>query len=368
MYRIYILPGLVFQSVIIGGGYGSGREMVEFFLSNGPVGALLGTLVVAAIWAISLAITFELARKWRAYEYRTFFRHLIGPGWRLFEMTYILLAVLILSVLASATADVFSKGLRLPAWMGILLLIGATTVIVATGNRIVARAFATWSVALYSGYLVLVVLALGVLGDDITLAIQSGGIGSAWALDATQYAAYTLAAIAPVLFSVEFIKTRRQAVVSGIAAGVLGTLPASMIILAMVSVYPAVLEEPIPIMHLLNALDIQWFSLVFQIILVGTFIETAVGIIHAFNERLFPKASDQKVSRPKVRALLCLAIMGFSVYIAGRFGIIDLIAKGYGTIAYILVALVVVPLLSRGLWLAFAGRAAENLVSVREVK
>ena len=30
-FQRYLLPGFVFQSVIIAGGYGTGRELVEFF-------------------------------------------------------------------------------------------------------------------------------------------------------------------------------------------------------------------------------------------------------------------------------------------------------------------------------------------------
>ena len=38
----YLLPGFIFQSVVIAGGYGTGRELVEFFLTQGPLGGLLG--------------------------------------------------------------------------------------------------------------------------------------------------------------------------------------------------------------------------------------------------------------------------------------------------------------------------------------
>ena len=34
-FRVYLLPGFVFQSIIIGGGYGTGRELVEWFMSQG---------------------------------------------------------------------------------------------------------------------------------------------------------------------------------------------------------------------------------------------------------------------------------------------------------------------------------------------
>jgi uncharacterized membrane protein YkvI len=35
LYR-YIVPGLVIQAVLVGGGYATGRELVEFFISKGP--------------------------------------------------------------------------------------------------------------------------------------------------------------------------------------------------------------------------------------------------------------------------------------------------------------------------------------------
>ena len=33
-FQKYLLPGFVFQSLMIGGGYGTGREIVEFFLDQ----------------------------------------------------------------------------------------------------------------------------------------------------------------------------------------------------------------------------------------------------------------------------------------------------------------------------------------------
>ena len=45
------LPGFLFQSVIIGGGYATGRELVEFFLSSGPLYGLLGMLVTSVAFS-----------------------------------------------------------------------------------------------------------------------------------------------------------------------------------------------------------------------------------------------------------------------------------------------------------------------------
>jgi len=40
-FQKYLLPGFIFQSLIIGGGYGTGRELVEFFLTAGPLAGLV---------------------------------------------------------------------------------------------------------------------------------------------------------------------------------------------------------------------------------------------------------------------------------------------------------------------------------------
>ena len=45
------LPNFLFQSVIVGGGYATGCEWVECFLSAGPLGGSLDLFVLAVIGA-----------------------------------------------------------------------------------------------------------------------------------------------------------------------------------------------------------------------------------------------------------------------------------------------------------------------------
>ena len=70
-FEQYILPGIIFQSVLIGGAYATGREIVEYGAKFGS----LGIWSVAAIFAgftIFVSLTYEFARLNRAYDYRTF--------------------------------------------------------------------------------------------------------------------------------------------------------------------------------------------------------------------------------------------------------------------------------------------------------
>ena len=45
----------MFQSVIIGGGYGTGAELKEFFLEYGPMGGLLG-MMIAMVMAMVMVM------------------------------------------------------------------------------------------------------------------------------------------------------------------------------------------------------------------------------------------------------------------------------------------------------------------------
>ena len=101
-FQRIILPGLLFQSVIIAGGYATGRELVEFFLSTGPLAGILGMGLAALAFSVIAALSFEFARLGRTYDYRSFFKQLLGPAWFLFEIAYLILGILVVAVIGAA--------------------------------------------------------------------------------------------------------------------------------------------------------------------------------------------------------------------------------------------------------------------------
>ena len=44
-FQRFVLPGLAFKAVVIGGGYATGREIAEFFLPAGPWGGIAAMAV-----------------------------------------------------------------------------------------------------------------------------------------------------------------------------------------------------------------------------------------------------------------------------------------------------------------------------------
>ena len=100
-----ILPGIILQSVLIGGGYATGREIVEYGAKYGAMGWLSGfaTFVGFALVAI---LSFELIRLYKVYDFKSFLKQLIGPLYHVFDVVYLLFMVIIIAVMSSATGAV----------------------------------------------------------------------------------------------------------------------------------------------------------------------------------------------------------------------------------------------------------------------
>jgi uncharacterized membrane protein YkvI len=347
----YLLPGLVFQSVIIGGGYATGRELVEFFLARGPLPGLLGLLVAGLVFAAVMATAYEFARQTGAHDYRTFCRRLLGPGWVLYELAYIALVVLILAVVGSAAGELASDSLGLPpvaGTVGMMVLVGMLTFF---GSALIGSVLAGWSVLLYAVYLLLFALTLAAHGDAIALSLREPPAQEgSWALSGMRYAAYNLS-LPAVLFCMTLLKTRRQAVGAGIMTGLIAIVPALLFYAAMLAYYPAIVAQPVPALFLMMQLDLPWLRVLFQLVVFGTFVETGAGVLHAINERIDVQARERGKALPRwARPAVAGALLLLSIYGATTFGIVDLIARGYGLLSWVFIAVLIVPLMTIGLW------------------
>ncbi len=350
-FQKYFLPGFVFQSVVIGGGYGTGRELVEFFLTDGPAAGLIGIVVSMMIWSLVLAISFEFARLHKAYDYRSFINSLLGKGWIGYELVYVIGMILVVSVLGSAAGELVAEVFAIPDIIGIVTMILVVGILVFYGTSLIEKVLSIWSFALYAVYIVLIIAALFIFGTSIGENISVTREGSNWMLSGARYAAYNVGIMPAMLFAVRHIETRREAVISGSLAGVIAMLPGAFIYIAMLSQYPDILSVPIPADFLLSRMDMPMLRLVFQIILFGTLIETGVGLIHGFNERISGVYEERGSRMPRLlRFGIALTILVLAIFIADAVGIVDLIASGYGALTWGYWVVFLIPVLTVGVW------------------
>lgn len=348
--RRYLLPGFVFQSVVIAGGYGTGRELAEFFLSEGPLGGLLAMGVSTLVWSGVCMVSYEFARSFQVFDYRTFFQELLGSGWVLFEGCYILLLIIILAVIAAASGAILEETFGLSYWVGVAGAMVAVGGLVLGGSQTIERVMAGWSVVLYTLYIVFFVWCVTRFGGEISSALAVSKPGTHWVVGGVEYAAYNVALIPALLFSVRHARSRKETLTAGFLTGPIAMIPAFLFFFAMVGQYPQILDRPVPANYLLELLGSRAFQICFQVVLFGTLIETGTGLIHGVNERIAHVFTERGREMPGVvRLWVALGLLVVGTGLA-RFGIIDLIAKGYGTLTWAFLFLFVIPVLTLGIW------------------
>jgi uncharacterized membrane protein YkvI len=356
-----LLPGLAFKAVVIGGGYATGRELAEFFLSAGPWGGLLAISFATALFSILCAMTFLVARRLQTYDYRSFFRQLLGPAWPLFEASYILFVVLILAVYGAAAGAIGVAVFGAPEWIGTVVLMASIAAVAAFGNSAVERLFRDVSYLLYGCYAVFIVLALISFGDRVPAAFAANPQTSGWALGGLTYVGYNIIGAVVILPVLRHLTSDRDAVVSGIVSGPLAMLPALLFFIPMVAFYPNVQSATLPSDYLLQRLAIPAFHLVFQTMIFSALLESGTSAVHAINERINQAWRTRRGGdlSHRARLIIALTLLAACMFLAGRFGLVALIAKGYRALAYALLATFILPLVTVGGWRLRKGSSAQ---------
>ena len=349
-FRRYFMPGLIFQGVMIGGGYATGRELVEFFLQFGPGGSLVAMFgITLVMWAVLLALTFEFARVLSLYDYRSFMIALIGRFWVVFDICFIIVVVIVLAVAGSVAGVLLRDFFGVPYVIGVGGMLAGVGILTFKGTGLIEKSFSVWSIFIYVVYLMFMVTAVLRFGGDIRTNLASGEMLPGWAMGGFKYGLYNLAPFAAVLFSLRHLETRRQAVLSGVCAAVIGLLPGFLFFIAILGHYPEVVAEEVPAVFVLERTGLPVLVTLYVIMLFGTMIQTGTGFIHGVNDRI--QSALQSVGREFPawqRPVVAISMLLLSLALS-KFGVIALVAKGYGTFAWAMFGLYAVPLVTIGI-------------------
>ncbi|WHU02337.1 hypothetical protein [Sphingomonas sp. NIBR02145] len=350
-FQRFLLPGFAMKAVIIGGGYATGRELAEYFLPAGPWGGLAGMILAMLLWSAIAAATFAYARLVGALDYRTFFANLLGTAWIAFEGAYILFVVLILAVFGASAGAIGAAMFGWPVFVGTLALALAILATVALGNSAVEGVFKYVSFLLYAVYAIFLALSLWRFGDRIADGFATPAPWSGWASGGLTYASYNIIGAVVILPVLRHLTSTRDAVVAGLIAGPLAMLPAILFFTCMVAFYPGIGAETLPSDFLLRQLDVPIFHWAFQMMIFAALLESGAGAVHAINERVAGVVRRRRgvALGARARAAIAGVLLLVCMFVADRVGLIALIANGYRLLAYLFLAVFVLPLLTVGL-------------------
>jgi uncharacterized membrane protein YkvI len=358
IFQRLLLPAFAFQAVVIGGGYATGRELVEFFMAAGPWGGILGLIVTMVLFSAVCMVTFRFAQMTSSFDYRSFFKNLLGPGWIVFEIALFALVLLILSVAAAACGQIALLTFDVPTWVGIGLFALAVIGITYAGSHAVDGLFKYWSMLLYVVYAVFLVACILKFHDRIGAAFANFEPRGDWLRSGVAYTGYNVASAVLILHTLRHAIRPRDTLIAGALCGPLAMLPALAFFVALAGFEQDIQGVSIPSNFLLERIGWPTLQIVYQVMIFGAIVETGVGLLHAINERIagVVQSTGRTLSHTARGAVAAVSLF-FALTVAEAFGLIGLIANGYGTLTWVFIVVFVFPVLTYGVWAITRKRA-----------
>lgn len=377
-----LIPAIVFQSVSIGGGFSTGREVVTYVARFGALGSV-SILTYFVSLAISGALIYEFSRKFNLYDYKSLMKNLIWKFWFLFDIVYIILAIAIIAVVASAGGNLMNQILGVPIFVANVILIGFVFLVLYFGRKAVERFSVAGTTFIYAVYFLMFGYVLLNSGGEAIEAITSGATGyadnasvGAAIESALIYAGYSLIGFIPPLFLIDRMESRSEAITSGVLSAFMLAIPLTLSYLSIMAYYPneAVMGAAVP---WLAVLDSASFILVilYALAIGWTLTESGVGFVHAITHRVDENIRESNfgmfesmnglsaLQRGSLGLLIFLSSIGLS-----RLGIIALVNQIYPILAILFAVILILPLLTVGLYrlsnptwkLGFWGRSEQQ--------
>lgn len=288
---------LAYMSVVIGGGFASGQEVLQFFTGYGLIG-IVGTVVSGALFAFLGMQVARISAKMQAESHKevlyTLFGRRLGLGFDL-VLSFFLFGVGV--VMLAGSGSIFTQQYALHPLVGGVLM---TVLVIATlclNVRLILNLISIVMPLLLA--LVLVITTYSIFTQDATLetlnlaAQERETVSSHWLVGALLYASFNIAVGFPLLAVIGGLtKSSRMAGRGGLLGGIgLGVL----ILLLNIGLFANLNQlQGVEMPTLALAAGVSpILSVLMSVALVCMIYSTAVGMFFAFTAR-FAKPESQR--------------------------------------------------------------------------
>lgn len=327
----------LYAAAIIGAGFASGQEILQFFTryyNGGFYGILLAGILFSLIGCITLDKVYnEMIKNFDEFIISTA-GYILG---RTIDITGTFLMISMFCVMIAGSGRILSDALRIPFMIGVFAM-ALLCMIVLFGN---IRGVVTLS-AFITPLLVAGILFTGVY---IIIAKSTGAfelyghlvrITSNWAVSSILYASYnSIMSVMLMSHLLPYLKTRKVGIAGGIAGGMVLSVLACIINAAIYLFYPDGIKSELPILEIIEEYSAA-IAVIYMVVLWLAMFTSAVNAGYCVVERI---SSRFRANKKAVTLALCAVAIPVSSF--GFSGLISAVYPIFGYIGLLLMGLVI---------------------------
>ncbi len=278
-----------YAGAVIGAGFASGQEIMQFFVSYGARG-IAGAAFSTLLFAYTGGLVMYLAAATGSRNYLSLYEKIMGKLGRCI-MDFLSLAMLLggLFVMTAGGAAVFKEKFGLPELIGSLSITLAVASVLAGGLEGVLTANMIFVPVKLLAVTVISLCSLSSAGWVIPAAAGNTVMrpGGHWLLSAFLYVSYNMVAPAAVLSSLGCTIPVKVAVAGGFLGGLIIGGAVLLETLALLANMPSAASYQVPLLFLAEGLGVGPGFLAGLLIWMAVF-TSAVADAHGFASRLSP--------------------------------------------------------------------------------
>jgi len=334
--------GMTFTGVIVGAGFATDQELLQFYGGFGSFG-FLGIFISGAFFALYAALIMLVTRRLNTDNYNL----IIVPGGNRFltivvDIIMAFLMLLIFCVMVVGAGAQFNQFFGWDPLVGSIIMTVISVITVFWGSESLLSSFNIVVPIMVGLGVVISVASLffapnGVHIADPTGWAQPNALVGNWFLSALLYVLYNMLGGVVSLPNLGIqAKSTKQAVTGAILGGVTIAILAACLFMGVMSNAgnptenaPNVIQSDMPMLAVAKSLSVVTGPL-YMFVLFAAIYTTASGFMFGMKARL----DNFKKMTPKLRNIL-LIVIGAAALLGTRVGFVNLIATVYPTFGYI---------------------------------
>lgn len=316
-FRVAVL----YAGAVVGAGFASGQEILQFFIVFGESG-LWGVMLAAALFCYLGGLVMFLAVSIGSGNYRDLYRVILGsaPGRLMDCLSLFMLPGGVVVMLAGGGA-VFSEHLGLPQALGTLLTALITAAVVIRGLKGVISANALLVPLKMAAIVIVCLLALTFAqagGESHRISGAAGGSRINWAWSAVLYVSYNMVVPVAVLSSLGRTVSLRAGVVGGMLGGLVLGAAAGLMVVTGLKFYPGITGYEVPLLYIAGSLG-SGLKIVMGVLVWVAILTTAIADTHGFASRFADSRSGRYKAAGMGLVLLALPLSSLKFSLLVKF-------------------------------------------------
>jgi len=335
----------VYIGTVVGAGFATGQEVLQFFSSFG-IGGLWGIILVTLLFILYGYIIIELGLRLSAKSHLEILKascgKVIAPIMDIIITFFLFGAV---TAMLAGTGALFHQEFGIPIFIGCLIMAILSAITVLTGIKGVFN-----SISFVAPFLLISVIGISIyalihhpLVINQTIHTNSNPLLSNWLVSALLYVSYNIILSIAILGPLGAQAKSKKTVRIGASLGGLGLGVSSLMIYFAITAYlPSVKDLEVPLAFIAESIS-PILKILFSIILIAEVFTTTVGALFGFASRIAENFKDSASRKWKTTVIITVIIAFF----ASLFGFSNLVKYLYPIIGYVGLLLLILLLISK---------------------